>query len=107
MPKFKKVLSLTLLISLCMFPATVFASSNQYSSDSKKSLFTNLFLIFTGSDKDYTDKDYKYDDYKDKDWGFKDFLDSFDKDKNWWDDSNPWDDPKKDSYSLWEKYYCY
>lgn len=121
MSKFLKVFCLALVLSVCLFPASAFATSNYSSSNDKKNLFSNLLSIFSFSSStnnyNYNDNDSNHDSRKhdddknkyDNNWGFDfhDLFDWFDDEDDWWKDIHKWDDYKKDSLKLWEKYYCW
>ncbi|WP_054024575.1 hypothetical protein [Bacillus sp. FJAT-28004] len=136
MSKFKKVLSLTLLITICLYPASAFAASSKESYDDKKSLLSSIFSVFSvtksnnnngnnnsnhNNDKQNNNKNNNNNNNhsnqpdknkNDKDWDKKDWFDWFDKDHwfdddDWWDDICWWDKNKEDSHKIWERYYCY
>lgn len=104
MSKVKKIISLTVLISVLMFPSSAFASSNHSTSDNKKNFFSNVvsFFTFKGDDSYQSDK-YTID----KDWDKKGWIDWFEDKDDWWEDICWWEDNKTDSFKMWERYYCY
>ncbi|OBZ17486.1 hypothetical protein [Bacillus sp. FJAT-26390] len=120
MSKFKKVLCLTLLIGVCMFPASAFASSSHSFSDDKKTFFSSILSVFSGSksnsnqnsNNNYQNNNNNKNNNQsnkhkvDKDWNSKGWFDWWD-DDDWWDDICWWDKNKDDSYKIWERYYCY
>lgn len=119
MPKFQKILCLTLLIGVCMFPASAFASSNNAASENKKSFLSNILSVFSVSksnssnnynnnhDNQNNNHSNQSNKHKvDKDWDSKGWFDWWD-DDDWWDDICWWDKNKDDSYKLWERFYCY
>ncbi|CAM3975367.1 hypothetical protein L1N85_04490 [Paenibacillus alkaliterrae] len=107
MSKYRKIVCLTLLLSVCLFPASAFASSNQLSSDDKKDFFSNILSFFTSSIYSYShsESDDKHKD--DDDWDSTGWFDWFDKKKSWWDTIRDWEYYNKDSFAIWKKYYCY
>lgn len=112
MSKWIKVLCLMLLISICMFPASAFASSSKAASENKKSFLTNIFSVFTVQKSDSNDSQNGNSNQStkhkvDKDWDSKGWLDWWDNDDDWWDDICWWDKNKDDSFKIWERYYCY
>ncbi|WP_028610617.1 hypothetical protein [Paenibacillus harenae] len=115
MSRLKKIICLTLLLCICVFPASALASSGKTSSDNKNNLFSNIFSFFSvsGSQNNYNNHSSQPDKYNnDKNWNNKGWIDWFDKDDwwdkdRWWDDICWWDDDKYDSFKLWERYYCY
>ncbi|MBH5317874.1 hypothetical protein I6N90_08670 [Paenibacillus sp. GSMTC-2017] len=111
MKMLKRVISITVLIAILVFPTSAFASSQtSYSSESKnKGFFSSLFTFFGGSSKsddriDYgkynKDRDDEKEDKKGKDQ--KDnFWDWFDK-KDRWDDDDDDDDRWDDEDDRWD-----
>jgi len=126
MSKFKKVLSLTLLITICMYPASAFAASNKESYDEKKGFLSSILSVFSitkstnnsnnnsNNNKQNNNKNNNNNNHSnqpsknknDKDWDKKGWFDWFDND-DWWDDICWWDKHKDDSFKIWERYYCY
>ncbi|WP_138751029.1 hypothetical protein [Paenibacillus sinopodophylli] len=112
MSKFKKIISLSLLLTLCLFPTTAFASSNKDTSDHKKSFISSIFSVFTvtknNNSNSNNQSNYNSSNHysNDKDWNNKGWFDWWD-DDDWWDEICWWDKHKDDSYKIWERYYCY
>ncbi len=102
----KKAVLLTLLISLCLFPASAFASSKSSGSNEKNHFFSNLFSIFsppksTGTTSNPGKQHDSASSFLDDLFGW------FDDKKDWFKDWHEWEDDHKDSLKLWEKYYCW
>ncbi|MGO4544877.1 hypothetical protein AB4Z29_08765 [Paenibacillus sp. 2TAB23] len=123
MSKLKKIISLTLLLSLCIFPATAFASSGKATSDNKKGFLSSIFSVFSvtksnnsnygnygnnGNNGNYnhSNSNTSNNHNSDKDWDKKGWFDWLD-DDDWWDEICWWDKNKDDSFKIWERYYCY
>jgi hypothetical protein len=108
MTKLKKIICLTLLISVCLFPTSAFAASNFESSNNKKSLISSILSIFSGNKSSGNTSQPPLPSIPNnvKDFNTKSWYDWFNH-KNWWDDLCKWDKYKDDSYKLWERYYCY
>ncbi|WP_419873644.1 hypothetical protein [Candidatus Pristimantibacillus sp. PTI5] len=120
MSKFKKILCLTLLISVCMFPASAFAASSKDTSNNKKSFLSSIFSVFTvtksnnsnnnnnqqNNSNNHSNSNSSNNNKVDKDWDSKGWFDWLD-DDDWWDEINWWDKNKDDSFKIWERYYCY
>lgn len=118
MSKSIKILCLTLLISVCMFPASAFASSSKAASENKKSFISNVLSVFTVSKSNNNQNQNNNQNYSqnhinqsdkytvDKDWDSKNWFDWWD-DDDWWDEICWWDKNKDNSFKIWERYYCY
>jgi hypothetical protein len=106
MSRMKKIIFLTLLISLCLFPASAFASTKNSGPNDKTNFLSNLFSLFTppkaSSSPPAPDKS-----KDDINSFFDDLFGWFDDKKDWFKDWHEWDDDYKDSLKLWEKYYCW
>ncbi|WP_139999412.1 hypothetical protein [Paenibacillus paridis] len=112
MSMLKKMICLTLLISVCIVPATAFAASNSESSSNKKSLISSILSIFSNTKSNNNTNNNNHSNSSnapkpDKDWNSKSWFDWFNHNDNWWDEICWWDKNKDDSYKLWERYYCY
>jgi len=110
MSKYLKVLCSIILFFAVMFPAPAYASSGKVSSHSNTyylssitSMFSSLFSggKHKGNGKGKTEDFYYGSDNKNK--GHNDFWD--------WlsgkDNKNNWENHSGDSFSNWQKYYCY
>lgn len=114
MSRMIKIVCFIVLISVLIFPASAFASSNHSSSDNKKTFFSNVVSFFTSNEDSknnnnqnsyYSNQSDKY--HVNKDSDNKGWFDWFDDKDDWWDDICWWEDNKTDSFKMWERYYCY
>lgn len=117
----RRIIGITLLICVFMFPTSVFASTDKHSGNTKnnenkqQSSFTQVISFFSGNKGHNNSSDYLWDnDWDDKKDNNKDLFNTslYDRD---WDDYHSYDkdwlrDKLKDclpSLDIWKKWICY
>lgn len=135
MPKYIRIASMILLISMIMFPTSAFASSKESGSSQSSflsSLSSRFVSLFTGHreqgrssssssssnngthhDSNHPSNNSNHNSDNDNfnynachsgkgNDGLWNWLGTKDCEEDDW-----WDDPDNDSYSIWQRYYCY
>lgn len=137
MSKYKKIICLTLFISVVMFPASAFAASNDSASENKKGFFTSIASFFSSITKGNQANDSKNNNsnsnsnngnHNNNNNGNNNSNNNGNNNhnnnnnnsnhsdkKDWFDwikdlcnkNDKPWDDSCFDSKDLWKNFYCW
>ncbi|NIK76507.1 hypothetical protein FHS15_001632 [Paenibacillus castaneae] len=108
MSKYKKIICLTILISMFMVPTSAFASSSKASSDNKQGILSSILSFFTSPKSPSSppsNSNNNNNNNKPVKTGWFDWFLGFDS-KNWMHDK-AWDALCLESKDIWKNYYCY